>query len=100
MLVLEVLEDDGGIEDAGVAVDQRRHLETQACRGERTGRFARAQALRCFDLERETLFAQRDLDLLRVRRERMFVEQHHGNSSFTSTAALAITAGSLFSGSS
>src|SRR5206468_779882 len=54
---------------------------------------------RSLGLEGEPFFAQRDLDLLGVGRERVFVEQHQGNSRRTATAALAITATSLPSGS-
>src|SRR5471032_3639328 len=100
MLVLEIFQDDGRVEDARLAIDQSRHFEARTGGGERAGRVARAQRLRRFEVEGEALLAQRDLHFLRIGRQRMFVEQHHGNSSLTSTAALAITAGSLFSGSS
>src|SRR5262249_22806425 len=98
-LVLEIFEDDGRIEDLGIAVDQSRHLVARARLGEHALGLARAQCRRSLGREVEALLAQRDLDLLGVGRQRVLVEQHHGNSSRTETAALAITAGSLFSGS-
>ena len=53
---------------------------------------ARAQGVRRLDVELQALLAQRDLDLLGVGQERMLIEQHHGSSSRTATAALAMIA--------
>src|SRR5471032_2704715 len=100
MLVLEIFQDDCRVEDARLAINQSRHFEAWTGGGKRAGRQSGTQSLRCLEIEGESLLAQRDLHFLRIGRQRMFVEQHHGNSSLTSTAALAITAGSLFSGSS
>src|SRR5216684_5994551 len=97
--VLEIFKDDRRVENVGLAVDQRRHFVARAGRGKLAVGPARAQRRRRLDLEVETLLAQRDLDLLGVGRQRMFVEQHQGSSNRTATAALAITAMSLPSGS-
>ena len=58
-----------------VAVDERRHLEPRVRRAER--RIAARQEVRHRGLERDALLDERELHLLRVRRERMLEELDH-----------------------
>src|SRR5438876_804433 len=74
--VLDVLEYDRRVEDRGVAVDQRRHLEARVERPELPE--VAAGERRDLGLERDALLGERDLHLLRVGGQRMLVELHHG----------------------
>src|SRR5262249_45699687 len=72
--ILDVLEDDRRIEDRDLAVEECGHLAPRARGGE--GRVGTEQVGQ-LRLERNALLEERDLHLLRVRREGMLVELHH-----------------------
>ena len=75
--VLDVFEDDGGIEDADRAVHEGRNLRPGVRLDEFARRAARAKAAGGECLEGLALLAQGDLDLLSVGRERVVVELQH-----------------------
>src|SRR5437899_2597768 len=85
--VLDVLEDDGRVEDPGVAVHQRGHLEARV--GGREGVVPPAHEVGQPALDGDALLGERDLDLLRVGRERMLVEENHGRGTRADSARAA-----------
>ena len=76
--LLNIFQDDGGIEDARLAVDEQRHLGAWVVDAERSVRASGAQTLGQLDVEGNGLLPQRDLDFLRVGRAWGFIEQHGG----------------------
>ena len=58
------------------SVDQHRHLNTRVRCLERAAATTGTEVLRDFDGKGDVLFAQRDLNLLRVGRQRMLKQQH------------------------
>src|SRR5580658_1890108 len=77
--ILEIFEDDRGIEDLQIAVHQCRHLMARIlCDEALIAGGAGAERLRHLGLERDALLPERDLAFLCIRRERMLVENDHG----------------------
>ncbi len=64
------------LEDADAAIDQHRHLGPGIGGGEGTIGAASPEALGQFELEGHAFFPERDLDLLGIGGERVFVEKH------------------------
>src|SRR5262249_45177774 len=72
--VLDVLEDDGRVEDGVAVVYERRDLTARAHPCEL---LVAAEEGRHLQVELHALLVERDLDLLRVGRERVLVERRH-----------------------
>ncbi|HEX4199106.1 MAG TPA: hypothetical protein VHZ26_16840 [Caulobacteraceae bacterium] len=76
--VLEIFQDDGGIEDRDLAVDQGRHLAAWADPGEIALGGAGAEAAGRGQFEFDPFLAKGDLDLLGIGRKGMLIESDHG----------------------
>src|SRR5262249_36175176 len=74
--VFDVFEDDGRIEEPDAFVDQGRHFAARIGLQEFTVRLAGADRDRHLGLVLHALLIERDLDLLRIRRKWMLVDDH------------------------